>query len=284
MDFRVLFASFALVFLAELGDKTQLTALAFTTSTRSPWTVFLGTSLALICTTALAVVLGEALARIVPERYLHIGSAVMFVLVGLVLLVNVARKSEAPPAPMPAVAPGTEQAALPATGGALFALIVRQAATIEEDIIDQLDEIRARLPEGRERAVLAGVIDEDRRHLRTLLGLPGEHAADFDQGDGRIAAGEFAELCGRTPLFAEPPQPLAPPSTEVAEQLRRAVALEESIADAYLAFARLAKVHAVKDAFRWLAMEDIRHAQILCDLVNPPAAPNPAANLGGQMS
>ena len=54
MNFKVLFACFVMVFLAELGDKTQLTALAFSSSSRSPWSVFVGTSLALICTTALA--------------------------------------------------------------------------------------------------------------------------------------------------------------------------------------------------------------------------------------
>ena len=48
-----------------------------------------------------------------------------------------------------------------------------------------------------------------------------------------------------------------------------AIEIEESTGDFYLALARMAKIHEVRDAFRWLAMEDIRHAQTLCSLINP---------------
>ena len=54
MNLKILLASFALVFVAELGDKTQLTALAFCSTSRSPWSVFLGT----FSNTVIAVPLG----------------------------------------------------------------------------------------------------------------------------------------------------------------------------------------------------------------------------------
>ncbi len=57
MDIGTLVAAFVLIFLAELGDKTQLAVLAMATD-RRPMPVFLGASLALLASTAIAVVLG----------------------------------------------------------------------------------------------------------------------------------------------------------------------------------------------------------------------------------
>ncbi len=47
MDWNLLLSSFGLVFLAELGDKTQLAVVAQTCKYRQPWAVFMGSSLAL---------------------------------------------------------------------------------------------------------------------------------------------------------------------------------------------------------------------------------------------
>jgi len=55
---RIALSAFAFVFLAELGDKTQLAVLALTMKSPSPWPVLVGASLALILSTGLAVGLG----------------------------------------------------------------------------------------------------------------------------------------------------------------------------------------------------------------------------------
>ena len=52
MDWRVLLATFGTIFLAEMGDKTQLAAMTMAAQTKRPWTVFAGASLALICVSA----------------------------------------------------------------------------------------------------------------------------------------------------------------------------------------------------------------------------------------
>jgi Ca2+/H+ antiporter, TMEM165/GDT1 family len=82
MDWRVLGTTFAAVFLAELGDKTQLAALSFATSTTSRLSVFLGASLALIATTAIAVLFGEALTRFVSPQMLRRAAGALFVAIG----------------------------------------------------------------------------------------------------------------------------------------------------------------------------------------------------------
>jgi putative Ca2+/H+ antiporter (TMEM165/GDT1 family) len=87
-----LFAStFSLVFLAELGDKTQLATLSLAASGGSRLTVFLGAATALVATSALAVLVGEAVARVVPTIWIERAAGVGFVLMGGLLLVGSAR-------------------------------------------------------------------------------------------------------------------------------------------------------------------------------------------------
>jgi putative Ca2+/H+ antiporter (TMEM165/GDT1 family) len=49
MDWRVILTTFGVIFLAELGDKTQLAAMTLAAQTRRPWAVFIGASVALAC-------------------------------------------------------------------------------------------------------------------------------------------------------------------------------------------------------------------------------------------
>ena len=82
---RVMLSTFALVFLAELGDKTQLAVLAMA-SRGNPWAVFIGAGAALLASTALAVVLGCTLPRLLPEsstRILHYIAGGLFMVVGV---------------------------------------------------------------------------------------------------------------------------------------------------------------------------------------------------------
>jgi putative Ca2+/H+ antiporter (TMEM165/GDT1 family) len=82
MDWKLVATTFAAVFIAELGDKTQLATLSFATAGTSRWSVFIGAALALISTTAIAVVAGEALSRFVSPRLLQRGAGVLFLVIG----------------------------------------------------------------------------------------------------------------------------------------------------------------------------------------------------------
>ncbi len=94
MDWKTLFLTFGVVFLAELGDKTQLMAMAMSCGRRaSCLSVFLGSSLALMCTSALAVFAGGMLARYIPQKFLLLGSAVLFILLGIAMIASLAWKS-----------------------------------------------------------------------------------------------------------------------------------------------------------------------------------------------
>jgi putative Ca2+/H+ antiporter (TMEM165/GDT1 family) len=88
MDLKLFGATFAAIFLAELGDKTQLATLSLSASGSSRWTVFLGSSLALVCTSAVAVLGGEMLARTIPPVWIQRAAGALFVVLGVVFLVR----------------------------------------------------------------------------------------------------------------------------------------------------------------------------------------------------
>lgn len=84
-SWRVFGSTLGLLFVAELGDKTQLSVLSLAGQYRSAWTVFLGGALALTAVTALGVLGGEALCRHVPERTMLWVSATAFIVIGALM-------------------------------------------------------------------------------------------------------------------------------------------------------------------------------------------------------
>ncbi len=85
MDWKIFFSTFAVVFLAEMGDKTQLASLMLTAQSQKALTVFLAASLALVVATAIGVAVGEVVARYMPEFYITRGAAVLFIGIGILL-------------------------------------------------------------------------------------------------------------------------------------------------------------------------------------------------------
>ena len=86
MDIKLFASTFAAIFLAELGDKTQLATLSLTAGSSSRWSVFLGSALALVTTSAIAVLAGDTVARYVSPRVLQRLSGVVFLVLGAVYL------------------------------------------------------------------------------------------------------------------------------------------------------------------------------------------------------
>jgi putative Ca2+/H+ antiporter (TMEM165/GDT1 family) len=84
MDWKVLVTVFGTVFVAELGDKTQLATLLFAADKQTDkWMVFVGASLALVATSALGVLGGGLVSQYISERALHILAGVGFITVGV---------------------------------------------------------------------------------------------------------------------------------------------------------------------------------------------------------
>ncbi len=88
---KIALSAFALVFLAELGDKTQLAALALSADSNRPWAVFLGASVALVLSTGIAVILGTVVHRVMPEgmtRIIQYAAGALFLVAGILTLIR----------------------------------------------------------------------------------------------------------------------------------------------------------------------------------------------------
>lgn len=86
MTRSLFWTTFVTVFLAEVGDKTQLAAMTATVRSGQAWTVFLSASAALVCATAIGVAVGGVLFRYIPEAAIKWTAGLAFIAVGLWVL------------------------------------------------------------------------------------------------------------------------------------------------------------------------------------------------------
>ena len=80
---KAILTPFGTVFLAELGDKTQLATLALTTQAKSKLAVFLGSASALVATSLIAVIAGSFVAKYIPPHLLQRGAGALFLILGV---------------------------------------------------------------------------------------------------------------------------------------------------------------------------------------------------------
>ncbi len=89
MDWKAFATIFISVFLAELGDKTQLATLLFATDGKtSRWLVFAAAATALVATTAIGVLVGQQIARWIAPKHLSLVAGFGFIAIGVWVVVN----------------------------------------------------------------------------------------------------------------------------------------------------------------------------------------------------
>ena len=88
MDLRVFLTTLGIIFLAEMGDKTQLAAMTMAAQTKKPWAVFLGASAALAAVSALGVIVGATLGNYIPLEWVKRIAAVAFIVIGVLILLD----------------------------------------------------------------------------------------------------------------------------------------------------------------------------------------------------
>ncbi|MGI6628840.1 MAG: TMEM165/GDT1 family protein [Bacillota bacterium] len=86
LNWQTVFSTFVAVFLAELGDKTQLSTMMLAASKKTPWSVFLGSAMALVLSSFIGVLVGDSLYRIVPGNIIKYSAGGAFVIIGLLML------------------------------------------------------------------------------------------------------------------------------------------------------------------------------------------------------
>ena len=87
-DWKLVASTFFLIFLAELGDKTQLATLAFAAKSRSVLPIFAGAACALVATTAIAALLGSVLSHKLPTGAIRIAAGLLFIIFGILTLLQ----------------------------------------------------------------------------------------------------------------------------------------------------------------------------------------------------
>jgi putative Ca2+/H+ antiporter (TMEM165/GDT1 family) len=88
MDLALLASTFVTVFLAELGDKTQLAIVTISGTSNRPGAVFAGSSLALVLASLLGAAAGGSLSAVIPTDALQLAASVGFLILGVRLVVK----------------------------------------------------------------------------------------------------------------------------------------------------------------------------------------------------
>jgi len=86
MDWRVFLTTFGVIFLAEMGDKTQLAAMTMAAESKKPWAVFVGAALALASVSALGVLVGSVIGNYIPLIWIKRVAAFAFIVIGILIL------------------------------------------------------------------------------------------------------------------------------------------------------------------------------------------------------
>ena len=89
MDWKPFLATFGLLFLAELGDKTQVAVILQAAKFQNPWMVFLGASLALVLISGVAVGVGHLMGEFLPAEAIRYGAGALFIIMGVLIMLKI---------------------------------------------------------------------------------------------------------------------------------------------------------------------------------------------------
>lgn len=240
MQFHLFLKIFALIFLAELGDKTQLATMASAADQpHARMTILLAAAAALVASTLVAVFLGAQLTRWIPERVIKIAAGVLFLLFGALILREgfVAER-----APRPAeVAPP-----IPAVG-AVGRLILAEAVELERLAFDDYRKLAAKAQDPALRQALLEIAAEEDAHRSLWI------AADRSTMQAVAPPAELAALPPQAELahhVAESDQPV----------VEHAIEHELAMAAFYRQLGRIAVVPSLRAACLAMAAAEDAHA------------------------
>ena len=86
MNWKLVWMAFATLFLAELGDKTQIAVFTMASEHGDPWPIFVGASLALVVVTFIGAFFGGVITRFIPMQVIEVAAGLLFVGMGVAAL------------------------------------------------------------------------------------------------------------------------------------------------------------------------------------------------------
>ena len=233
MDLKLIVSTFFVIFLAELGDKTQFAAMAASAGSNKPISILIGAVLALAVSSIIAVAAGALIGNLIPIRYIKIAAGVLFIIFGLLYI----RESFIIEKPQP-------ETHSVKSGVFLGESISKAAQAFEEEELNMLVTAGEKITEPDCRAVIDELIKEEERHLNTLRDITYEETAYSPE--------EFAEHQILNETFACSDEDDA----TLSEICRR----EEAMADFYRIMAEKTVIASAKAALQHLHLEEKEHA------------------------
>ena len=251
MDWKLLFSTFALVFLAELGDKTQLTALAASAGSKSPWSVFIGASLALVVSTLIATLVGSALKSVLPEKVIKIAAAVLFLVFGGILLYTTLAGKE-----------GIIKAAPVETEwkpGMLGRFALRLALEFEKSSVSDYEKFACTFEDESVCAVFRELADDEITHHRELEELVSAEKHELPEKIEGLPEGYPAAHPGGVGIDS---------ASDLRDVVERAIAHENNAVEFYRSLAKHTPLPNLASAFDSLADKESVHMEKLKKLRN----------------
>ena len=244
MNWPLFFSTFALIFLAELGDKTQLAVMSQSASSSSKWTVFAAGAIALAASTAIGVLAGDLIRRFVPdERYVKCVGGFLFLVFGSLMLREAFQSKAARPGVQGEAVPGK---AHPADWIGRF--VIQQAAVFEKAACEDYEALAARSLDPEEKAVFQRLAAEERWHHEAMLGA--------------MASGAENDIC-ITPELAgtlPPVDDLMHDAAKASQEVEHAIEHERAMAQFYKALAQKSSIPRLRETFMALSVAEENHA------------------------
>ncbi len=236
MEWRLFFSTFALIFLAELGDKTQLASMAASAGTKAPWSVFLGAASALVLSTLLAVLVGSFLQRTVPQHWVKGVAAVLFLVFGVILLLNAFQSYKE------AQKPAKVSAEIP--HGILARVAFKAAEVFEKGAADDYFRLAEKTDSPALKDLLIHLAQEEQGHLSRIHHITEKHESE-------------TVIPSAHPIPAESPKLQEKQSSALI--LDTAIQHEKVTAGFYRALSDSTVIAELRQAFAILASEEESH-------------------------
>jgi rubrerythrin len=249
VNWPLFYSTFALIFLAELGDKTQLAVMSQSAASSSKWTIFAAGVMALAASTAIGVLAGDLLRRFVPdERVIKCAGGALFLVFGCLMLRDVffpkARAREVPAREVSAITDWVGR------------FVIQQAAVFEKAAFDDYTALAARTLDPAEKAVFERLALEERWHHEAMLGAIAAGA----ENDIPITP----EMAGALPAVDD----LMHDAAKASREVEHAIEHERATARFYRTLSEKSKIPRLRETFAALAVAEENHAQRLLNLSN----------------
>ena len=247
MNWPLFFSTFALIFLAELGDKTQLAVMSQSAASSSKWTVFAAGAIALAASTAIGVLAGDLIRRFVPdERYVKCVGGVLFLIFGGLMLREV-------------FFPKEEKAAVAAREVSSITdwvgrLVIQQAAVFEKAAFEDYEALAARTLDPEEKEVFQRLALEERWHHEAMVSALA------------AGAGKDIPITPDTAGALPPVDDLMHDAVKASKEVEHAIEHERAMALFYRTLSNKSVIPRLRETFLALAVAEENHAQRLIAL------------------